>query len=177
MTTDPTPATDRPPLDLDAIRARAARYAEDREVAAAHGLAASLTAVDVEELLAEVTALRAEVASMLRVGQRLTTENQDLRAELDAARAERDELAAELDRVQAGWDAAKSEADAFDELIDRTVADANRALTQRDAARAYVALHLSPECQHTNAHSGCDGTVVCKGRCWCVCHNEEATDG
>jgi hypothetical protein len=57
------------------------------------------------------------------------------------------------------------------------VPEQNRALMVATVTEvlAALALHLSPECQHTNACNGCDGTVVCKGRCWCGCHNEEAT--
>lgn len=179
------PATDRSPLDLDAIRARY-EYQHSRQSTTA---VAGFRAVDdIPPLLAEILRLRAELDGEPEPCPLDHSCDPDEPCGCwchlhDCAIVECpsfqyvERVIKQLkDEGQRLVSAARAEADAFDELVDRTIADANRALAQRDAARAYVALHLSPECQHTNAHDGCDETVVCKGRCWCTCHNDDERD-
>lgn len=50
----------------------------------------------------------------------------------------------------------------------------HEAKAEIERLRAWHVVHLSPECQHTGACDGCDGTVVCDGRCWCRHHAEDS---
>ena len=110
MTTDPTPATDRPPLDLDAIRADLEYASSGIDGAdmpyhpwALHAMRAA------EKLLTEVTALRADNAVMAEALDAATKAAKSYR---DAARAERTEPATGCWHCNGtGWDETRHFAD------------------------------------------------------------------
>lgn len=121
-----TPAADRPPLDLDAIRARhhkamttiadIIRYGDSASVSDAAMLAVSQSAADVPALEDEVTALRAELdkaeAKELELQVELSgwdEENTRLHAELDKAHHVLGETAIERNDLRAELDAARAE--------------------------------------------------------------------
>jgi hypothetical protein len=126
--------------------------------------------VEHREQLAEIERLNTDLAAANAALASVT----DL---LDEARTERDEARAVVDTChEYSLGLARDLGDVRAELATMTqitvlqAGEVNDLRAELTEARAELAEHMSPECQHVNAHDGCDETVVCRNRCWCRCH-------